>query len=231
MFAPVLRPAPVVVGLNKVLCLPVWALLLVVLVAVWLSSKILPVVRVHTNLPIVRSIAVRAPYSLEVEHIKVSILFKLVKQVHSYLRLRVGKGAHVAIVARLQTQRVARTKLQFVLLRVVKLLHSVVAHLACITILALLTVRLPGTSLRSVGAKRTSFVLLCVVVEEAFFWIMLVCQLTGLRLKGDEVNEHHLLVVLLPELVLSSFSAFLTFPFVICSFVLGYEGLGILGES
>jgi hypothetical protein len=78
VFTPVLVPAAVVVGVNEVLGLPIGALLLVVLVAVWLSSKILPIVRIHADLAIMRGVAVWAPNSFEVEHVEIGVLLELV---------------------------------------------------------------------------------------------------------------------------------------------------------
>lgn len=146
MFTPVFCFATIRIGLDEVLGLPIRTLFLVVLIDMGFPPEVLPIVCVDTLLSIVRSVAVRAPDGLEVEHVEVRVLVELVEEVYSYLCLGMGEGAHVAVVAGFQTLGVGRAELQLVLLRVVELFHTVVAELATVSLLALFPMRLVWTS-------------------------------------------------------------------------------------
>ena len=71
-----------VVYLAKLLLIPVRTLLFLILKYVRLSSEILPVVSVNTLFSVVFLIALGAPHSLEMEQIKVSIVFIPLKQIY-----------------------------------------------------------------------------------------------------------------------------------------------------
>ena len=70
-----------------------------VLVEMWLASEILPVVGVHAQLAVVVVLPVRAPHSLEVKHVEVHINLILLNHLNRELRLVVGKGAVLLILA------------------------------------------------------------------------------------------------------------------------------------
>ena len=65
--------ASIVIFYNLFLRVPRPTLMCLVHVQVRLAPKILPVVRVHTNLPLVLLLLVRAPRRLKMKHVKVRI--------------------------------------------------------------------------------------------------------------------------------------------------------------
>ena len=69
--ASILVFTPVRIGLYEMLGLPQRALFSIVFKDMRLPSEILPVVGVHTDISCMRSITVRTPYCLEVEHVEI----------------------------------------------------------------------------------------------------------------------------------------------------------------
>lgn len=61
--------------LNECLHLPVGALLLIIIVKVWLSAIVLPIVSVDAGIPGMRGITVGTPNCLEVEHVEIRIFW------------------------------------------------------------------------------------------------------------------------------------------------------------
>jgi hypothetical protein len=118
--------AALVISLNKILGLPVRTLVLLVFEGVRLPSEVLPVVSVNAVVSCVICITIRTPDSLEMEYVKISVLFEFIQQIDSDLFFRVSKSAHISIVAVLYFIRICLTKLDFVLFRMVEFLHSVV---------------------------------------------------------------------------------------------------------
>lgn len=123
---PVLMLAPICICLNEVLRLPLRTLLLLILKDMRLSSEVLPVMSVDTGIPGVVCIAVRAPNSLEVEHVEVRIHLEFAQQIHCHLLLSMSECTHVSIVTRLNLVRIRGAELDFVLLWMIELLDSVV---------------------------------------------------------------------------------------------------------
>ena len=150
---PVLIFTAIWIGLNEIFCLPLRALFSFVLKRVRLSSEILPVVGIHAGIPCVWGVTVGAPHSFKMEHVEVSrepftILSlrsygvwwlsiaargKFMQQIYGHLILRMCEGAHITIVARIHSRRVALTEFYFVLLRVIEFFHSVMRFWATIS--------------------------------------------------------------------------------------------------
>lgn len=124
--ASVLVHTSVGVRSNKVIDLPVAAQLSVVVVDVWFSSQVLPVVGVDTVLFVV-ILAPRAPRSLEVKDVEVGIAwFHFVEQVDCDLVLAMGKCTQLSVLAVLHVVGVRLTKLAFVFLGMIEFLDPVV---------------------------------------------------------------------------------------------------------
>ncbi len=138
VFAPVLMFAAVSIGWNKVLCFPIWALVFFIVINMRFSSEILPVVGIYTSVSRMRSITVRTPYCLKMEHVEILIFLKLIKKIYSNFGFRVRKSTHVPIVATFNLSRVSLTKLNFIFFRMIELLYSIVRSRASVTIRALL---------------------------------------------------------------------------------------------
>ena len=75
--ASILVLTPICIRLNKVLSFPLRALLFFVVEKMRFSSKVLPIMSVYTSISRVIGVTIWAPYSLEVEHVKVRIFLKL----------------------------------------------------------------------------------------------------------------------------------------------------------
>lgn len=137
VLALVLKLAAVLVRSDYFLCVPVLAQLIRVGEDGRLSPVVLPVVSVHTDVSLVVVLLVRTPNSFEVEEVEVHVRLELLNQLHGQVVLVVSKGTEVTILTDVSIE-VGLTELGFVLVRMVKLLHSVVGFVALVTIEALL---------------------------------------------------------------------------------------------
>ena len=147
-FAAVLVFATIRICLNEMFCLPLRTLFTLIIKHVRLPPEILPVVRIDACISGVLSIRIGTPNCLEVKNVEIcrmqvilTVWCKFVQKIYSYLLFRMCECAHITIVARLDSPRVALTELDLVLFRVIKLFNSVVrfgatiSHIAFITLL------------------------------------------------------------------------------------------------
>lgn len=112
--------------LHEGLHLPCGALLLVIVINLGLPSIVLPIVCIDTGIPGVVSITVGAPDSLEVEHVEIVVsLLHQVKQLDSQLALTVCEGAHISVLAMVESIRVGLAEFDLVLFWVVEFLYSI----------------------------------------------------------------------------------------------------------
>ena len=72
--ATVLQFATILVCLGVFLCLPVLALVFIVLVDMWLSSEVLPVVCVNAYVTLMFLVTKWTPHSLEMKHIEIRVM-------------------------------------------------------------------------------------------------------------------------------------------------------------
>lgn len=124
--------ARVSVLVNRPGVIPFFANLGLVMEMLGFSPIVLPVMRVHADVPLVRWLVVRAPDSLKVENIEVLVALHLVDQVNRNFVLVVCERAELAVFA--GARLVRRAKLGFVLVRVVEDLHVVVSEAALVLI-------------------------------------------------------------------------------------------------
>lgn len=89
----ILQVTSVLVSLRVFAGLPLVALSHVVLKEVWCSPEILPVMRVQAQVSLVLFVAERTPDSLEVEEIKIDILFHFLEHRHREFGLSMGESA------------------------------------------------------------------------------------------------------------------------------------------
>jgi hypothetical protein len=191
-FASVLMLATICIRGNEVLGLPIGTLILFILIDMWFSPEVLPVMRIHTNISCMGRVTVGTPDSLEVEHIEISILFKFIEQINGDFFLRMSESAHISIVTTLHLLGVSLTKLDLILFRVVEFFHSVVRARTTVskrTVLMLLGVHHIGADFAGVGAKHATAVLFGFVIIETLFWVVLVGYLALLSLEVVEVDK------------------------------------------
>ena len=124
--------ASISISLNKMLRFPLWALILLIVKYMGLSSEILPIVSIDTCISSMRSITIRTPYCLKMEHIEVCIFLKFIQQIYRYLFFSVSKGTHISIVTAFNPFWVARTKFNLIFFRMVKLFYSIMRFCALI---------------------------------------------------------------------------------------------------
>ena len=100
-------------------------------------SVVLPVVSIHTYLPVVVVLAIRTPNSLEEEHVEVHVNIIFFDQLNGQLAFTVGEGAILKIFAWLASRfEIRRTKLGLVLVWMVKLFNAVVGPVTLVSSLA-----------------------------------------------------------------------------------------------
>ena len=154
--------ASIRIRLHEVLGLPLRALLSLIVEHMRFPPEILPVVRVDASIPGMLGIRIGTPDRLKVKHVEIgrvlailSVRGKFVQQVNSDLLLRVSESAHITIVARLDSPRIALTELDLVLFRVVKLFHPVVRFGAAVSHIALISLLCGEYMLTDLGSVGT----------------------------------------------------------------------------
>ena len=127
---------------DEISGLPVRARDRLVRVSVGLSAVILPVVGVDTEGFVMFREVEWAEFGLVVEHVEVGIIWVVVDKFNCDIFLRVSKATVISIFTPLQIIWIRWTKFRLILILLVQLLHSVMSHLAVVTIrtLALLGV-------------------------------------------------------------------------------------------
>ena len=190
-FASVLVLTAICISLNEVLSFPLRTLLFFIVEDMRFPSKVLPIMGVHAGISRMIGVTIWAPYSLEVEHIEVRIFVKLVKKINSHLLFSMSESTHISIVTRLDLVWIRRAELNFVFLRMIKLFNSIMRSRAAITHRTFKvgsTIDHVRADFASIGTKRSSSILLCFVIEETFFRIMLIWNFALLSLEVIEIN-------------------------------------------
>lgn len=150
--------------LNELPGPPVGALLFLVQVDLGFPSVVLPVVGEHAFVSLMFVLVVGAPDGLEVEHVEVVVSLELVDQLDGDLLLRVGETAELPVLALVFGIEKRLAELSLVLVRVVELLHLVVALLAVEPPLALLVLHDVGAEVRGVEPQLPPLVFFFIVV-------------------------------------------------------------------
>ena len=132
----VLIRATLSVWCNEAVSLPIWAHFAGVREHRWLAAIVLPVVSIHTHLAVVIIFTVRAPHSLEVEHVEVHVNFIIFNKFYRQLLSIVGERTKFLIIAFLMLVRfkIRGTKFGFVFIWVIKFFDSVMSSVTGITI-------------------------------------------------------------------------------------------------
>jgi len=94
----VAQTAPILVGGDNLLGVPVLTHLIRICEDGRLPSVILPVVRIDAHVSLMVVLSVRTPDALEVEEVEVQIRLELLDQLHRQLRLRVRKRAKISVL-------------------------------------------------------------------------------------------------------------------------------------
>jgi hypothetical protein len=90
--------APLIILGNKSSWLPIVAYpIALILIDIWFSPKVLPVVSIDT-LGLVVLLVERAPLGLEVEHVKIAVLLHLMDKSRLKILCAVSEGAIVTIL-------------------------------------------------------------------------------------------------------------------------------------
>ena len=135
-FTHVLQLTTINVSSNEIVRFPIIAHLWLVGEYWRLSSVVLPIMGVHTYLPVVVIVSVRAPDSLEMVHIEVHVNFIIFNQLNRQFFSRMSEGTKLGIFTSLWIytrlcwtfwREVDWAELGFVLIRMVKLFYSIVS--------------------------------------------------------------------------------------------------------
>lgn len=105
-----------------------------------LSSVVLPIVCVDTDIPFMIIFSVRAPDSLKMEDVEIHIWFKLFYQLDRELSLRVSERAEFSVLTFFKISEVARAKLCFIFIWMIEFLDSVMSFVAIVPIMAFLMI-------------------------------------------------------------------------------------------
>jgi hypothetical protein len=125
-FASVFVFATISISLDKVLGLPLRALIPFIFKDMRLPSEILPIMCINTSISGVSGITIRAPNGFKMKDVEIRVLLILVQQIYGELFLKMSKCAHVSVVTRVYFLWERGAKLYFVFLWVVKFFHSIV---------------------------------------------------------------------------------------------------------
>ena len=105
-----------------------------------LSSVVLPVVCVDTDIPFMIIFSVWAPDSLKMEDVEIHIWFKLFYQLDRELSLRVSERAELSILTFFKISEVAGAKLCFIFIWMIEFLYSIMSFVAIVPIRAFLMI-------------------------------------------------------------------------------------------
>lgn len=128
----ILQTAAVPICFRVFLSLPTWALHWLIVVHVWSSSVVLPVMRIHTLVSQVFLVAEWTPDSLKVKQVEICVTLHLLEQRDRQFSLVMGKSAIITVLTAVDFVWVGSAKLCFVFFRVIKVLNSIVAPNAAI---------------------------------------------------------------------------------------------------
>ena len=191
----VLVGAALLVRAYEVVHLPIGAHLALVGESGGAPPEVLPVVRIHTDFPVVVVLTVRAPNRLEQEHVEVHVNSIFLDQLDGELPLAVGEGAEFLVFARGPVRlEIRRAELRLVLIWVVELLDAVVGTLTGVSLRALW--RFCRGDIRTdfglISTERSPPVLLKIVIEGAPFEVVVLRILLALiDFESEEVEIEH----------------------------------------
>lgn len=114
----------------------------------WLSSIILPIMCVDTNISFMIIFSVRAPYCFKVKKIEVHIWFKFFYQLYWKLLFTVGKWTKFSIFTFLQILQIWWAEFSFIFIRMIEFLNSVVSFITIVYIRTILMILNIPTFLR-----------------------------------------------------------------------------------
>ena len=134
-----------------------------------LSSVVLPIVCVDTDIPFMIIFSVRTPDSLKMEDVEIHIWFKLFYQLDRELSLRVSERAELSILTLFKISEVAGAKLCFIFIWMIEFLYSIMSFVAIVPIMAFLMILNVPALLWLIKSKRPSSVFLEVVVKRTLF--------------------------------------------------------------
>lgn len=168
------------------LCVFIWVL-------IWLSSIVLPVMRIHTQLSCMVFFVHRTPRSLEMEHVEVRIFFVFVYEINRDFSFRMSKRTIVAVFAQPTFVRIATTEFCFVFLWMIKFFHCIMGESAPVSVSAQFLFLYVLALFGPVGAQFASAILLFVVVHDTLLQIMIFRFFRALlSLEHHQVEEHGL---------------------------------------
>ena len=144
--------------------------------------------RIYTNVSLVFLITEWTPNCFKMEHIKICILFHIFENINRKLPFVMSKCAHISVITTFNFVRIRLTKLCFVLLRMVKVLHSIVRSYTLIFIPTISFSSDILTNFRNIvyWGSATVFVITIVVVKTLFL-IMSLKNSARLRFKLHQV--------------------------------------------
>ena len=105
-----------------------------------LSSVVLPIVCINTDIPFMIIFSVWAPDSLKMEDVEIHIWFKLFYQLDRELSLRVSERAELSILTLFKISEVAGAKLCFIFIWMIEFLYSIMSFVAIVPIMAFLMI-------------------------------------------------------------------------------------------
>lgn len=156
---------PVVI--NKGSRSPIRALFLYIIVKLWFSSEILPIVRINTLISLMIGFIVGAPDSLKMKHIEIRIFLESVYQFHWYFTLWVGERAKLSIFTITSSFNIRCTEFSFVLIRMIEFFNPVMWFLAVISIRTFFSFYSKATHLWLIWSQRSPLIFLLIVIKWA----------------------------------------------------------------
>ena len=105
-----------------------------------LSSVVLPIVCINTDIPFMIIFSVRTPDSLKMEDVEIHIWLKLFYQLDRELSLRVSERAELSVLTFFKISEVAGAKLCFIFIWMIEFLYSIMSFVAIVPIMAFLMI-------------------------------------------------------------------------------------------
>ena len=118
---------------NKITNIPIRTLNRVIIINMWLSSIILPIMCINTVAFIMFSEIIRTHFCFIMENIEIDILDIMVNEIYENIRIGVCKGTEILVFTILDIVWVVGTKTLFVFFWVVENFNSIVGFCAVIS--------------------------------------------------------------------------------------------------
>ncbi len=185
----ILKLATILIRSYEIFCMPILTHILWIIENWGLSSVILPVVRIDTDISFMIIFSIRTPYRFEMKDIEIHIWFEFLNQLNREFFFSVCEGTKFTVFTFLLTIEIRWTEFSFVLIWMIKFFNTVVSFITLITIRTFLMIVNVPAFLRLIVSKGSSSIFNIVMIIGAFFKIMIFSRVAGRCLEIIQIQK------------------------------------------